>query len=208
VTTPLKYLPDLKLAGSVNITRPVTYYFAFAEYGAWAAFTINDDTGEFNVQSDWGNWQHRWHVGSIGKRTFTQFLLTCDADYIVRKFAYENKADLKNVTDTDETLKAIRARICECRRRRDIRHVDSARELWDQAKAWTKDDCNEHTIPEELDKFLEQPWEYIRTMKSHRYYLLTERLLPFFFAWLKNHLTHGDAPTPAGTSADLPSVPS
>ena len=32
----------------------------------WVIATINDATGELNIQSDWGNYAYRWHIDHLG----------------------------------------------------------------------------------------------------------------------------------------------
>jgi len=190
------HLPELKLKGTAHVGTAVTYSFVFDMYGGWANFTINDSTGEFNVNSDWGSWCYRWHTNSLGENTrLTQFLLQCDADYIVRKFAVDGTSDLKDTVDDEETLKAIRTHICEARRTRDI-DKGVARAYWCEAETFVENSCNIDNMDLDLYRFLDAPWEYIATKKSHRYMLLTRRLIPFFKAWMKNHLTNGDSPMP------------
>lgn len=195
------HLQTLELQGSVHISNPVTYSFRFKDYATWANFTINDATGEFSVQSDWGCWSYRWHTDSLGKNnTLTQFLLQCDADYIVRKFATSRVPDLQDETDPEETLKSIRARICEARRVHNIRK-DEARKHWYEAESFVNSgDCNLDNMDSDLYRFLDEPWDYIATKKSHRYMFLTRRLIPFFQAWLRHHLTNGDSPMPGGST--------
>lgn len=199
--------PPLVVRGDVEINNPVSYSFRFVDFGNWAIFTINEMTGEFSIQSDWGNYHYRWNINHIGKnRKLSQFLLTCDSDYVVRKFAYDNKHDLGQVTDTDATLARIRQRICEARRHGDIddekwhRAKDKARELWEQTDSWAAEDFRLEACQSELYNFLSEPWDYIYTMPSARFNFLKNRLLPFFFDWLKHHLTNGDAPLPKGNT--------
>lgn len=192
-----RYLQELKLRGDVTITNPVTYCFRFNDYGNWANFTINESTGEFSIQSDWGDWSYRWHTDSLGKGVkLTQFLLSCDTDYITNKLAYGPVSDLKDEVDDEETLKAIRKHICEVRRGRDIDKGD-ARAYWLEAETFVEEqNCSIEAMDSDLYDLLGEPWEYIAHKKSHRYMFLTRRLLPFFQAWMKNHLTNGDSPLP------------
>ncbi len=61
---------DFKLT-SVS-TDAVTYRFkpdgknAHRDPWGWVIATINDATGELNIQSDWGNYAYRWHIDHLG----------------------------------------------------------------------------------------------------------------------------------------------
>jgi hypothetical protein len=182
-------LITLELKGEVFVTNPVTYCFRFTNYGGWSNFTVNESTGEFTVNSDWGNWAYRWHTDSLGDGVkLTQFLLKCDADYIVRKLAVEGAHALKDEIDFERTLKAIQERIVEARRAKEITKKD-ARRLWLMADEFVEDDqCDLNAIDSDLDKLLgNESWEYIAEKHSHRYMFLWKRLIPFFQSWLRNH---------------------
>jgi len=183
-----RYLQELKLRSEVTISKPVTYSFAFIDYGQWANFTINESTGEFSIQSDWGDWSYRWHTDSLGKDVkLTKFLLKASPDYITEKLSYGPVLDLKDVVDDEETLKAIRKHICEVRRARDIDKGD-ARDYWLEAETFVEEQaCNLDVIDSGLYEFLGEPWEYVAHKKSHRYMFLTRRLIPFFQSWLRDH---------------------
>lgn len=189
-------LPPLELKGPVSITAPVAYSFRFNGYASWAIFTINDYTGEFTINSDWGDWSYRWHTDSLGKGVLlTQFLLQCDADYIVHKFAKGRVSDLQDEVDPEETLKCIRKKICEERGDQAIA-ARTARFLWLEAQSFVDDGCDLDNMDSDLYRFLDEPWDYIAHRKSHRYMFLVKRLIPFFQQWLKRHLTNGDSPLP------------
>jgi hypothetical protein len=182
-------LITLELKGEVFVTNPVTYCFRFTSYSGWSNFTINESTGEFTVNSDWGNWAYRWHTDSLGDGVkLTQFLLKCDADYIVRKFAVGGAQDLKDEIDFERTLKSIQERIVVARRDKEI-EKEHARRLWLMADEFVEDDqCDLDTIDSELDKFLGyDTWEYILEKHSHSYMFLWKRLIPFFQSWLRDH---------------------
>ena len=74
------YVRHLALTGVS--TAGVTYHFRPMIAGelGWALATVNDATGELTIQSDWGDFTYRWHVGSnlgtVGdrNRTLTEFI--------------------------------------------------------------------------------------------------------------------------------------
>lgn len=183
-------LPNLELRHS-QMSKAVTYSFWFKGYSSWANFTINDGTGEFSVQSDWGSWAYRWHTNSLGEgKTLTHFLLECDADYIVNKFKIGGAADLKDVVDPKGTLNAIKERIDEAQQ--DDRITKQvARALWLAAVEYTEmNRCDATLIDSDLCDFLNEPHEYTEYEPSHTYVLLVRRLIPFFQDWLKDHLAN------------------
>lgn len=185
--------PALQLQ-SAHVSSPVTYSFRFAEYGPWCNVTINEQTGELNIQSDWGCWSHRWHVDGLGPRRLTVFLLQCDPDYIVRKFQLNRPEDLKDVRDDEATWEAVREYICAERREKHITR-EQARRCWREGDAWVHDeDCDIENMDLVLSDFLgAEPWEFIRYKRSYNYEFLVHRLLPFIQQWLKTHYNDGSA---------------
>lgn len=180
--------PALTLKAA-SISKPVTYSFRFEEYGAWCNVTINEQTGEFNLNSDWGCWTHRWRVDGIGPHILTEFLLQCDPDYIVRKFQLNGPENLKDVRDDERTWEAVREYICEERREKRITK-ETARRCWREGDAWVHDeDCNVDDMDLVLAELLgNEPWEYIAHKKSYAYEFLVHRLIPFIQTWLRDNV--------------------
>jgi hypothetical protein len=84
--------------------------------GGWALATVNNETGEFAIQSDWGNWAYRWNVHHLGDNTsLIKFIADRDAghcDYIANKLAPRSEA---YEFDAEETVREMRQRLCERR---------------------------------------------------------------------------------------------
>lgn len=105
----------------VGTSQATTYRFRErGELPAWACCTVNDETGELTVQSDWGSWTHRWSANPkhLGAPTLTHFLAGCndanDADYVARKLNREGKNEER--FSPELTANAIKGRLLEKRR--------------------------------------------------------------------------------------------
>lgn len=110
--------PDLTdftvTAGTADV-----YSFRFQEPFGWAIFTVNNATGEFHIQSDWGCWQYRWPVGdNLGKtsaahaKPLAHFLGTSnDPSYVTGKLGYGEPRSFRNEFSEDRTKDAMRRMI-------------------------------------------------------------------------------------------------
>lgn len=156
----------------------------------WLIVTINDETCELNIQSDWGNYGYRWSPGGWGTdESFTGFVARMYPDYMLGKFQLGTQSkNLEDVIDTDATLKKLRKQICSDRRSKDLTDAE-ARELWEQADAWEREDFYIPYCPYELGEYLgESPHYYIVEKNSGWYEVFREELIPLFQAHLKETL--------------------
>lgn len=190
-------LPALHL---VATSRAITYRFEVAEpLGGWACCSVNDDTGELNITSDWGNWSHRWNTAHLGCPSLTHFIgQRGDTGYLADKLM---SYDARKVFDGDATLEALRERIREVRREeRWNRHnprlfADSANRLWDEDFPALCTDCDGHDAGRGADKFVEgyfkiecataiseEPWFFICTEDAHAFLVLRDAILPALVA--------------------------
>lgn len=187
----------LEQVSPVSISKPCSYSFRF-KWG-WAIFTINEATGEFSIQSDWGNYNYRWNIRHTGYKTMTEFVAHAGAHYIVDKFSYGRHPDLVDVVDEEKTKQALYERIIEKRKEKEIDRYE-ARHYYDYVGSWVSEDCNALLCgDDEFDKFFKYSlWEYIRYRPSGRREFLTNHLLPWFQNWLKYNETKGDSPLPEG----------
>ena len=85
----MREYPKLELTGT---SVAVAFHFRVNKpLGGWAICTVNDRTGELVVQSDWGNWAHRWNTDHIGRPSLTHFIAERDpyhdhaGDYLAAK---------------------------------------------------------------------------------------------------------------------------
>ncbi len=106
--------PKLKL---VSVSSAVTYRFEpeGREFG-WALCTINDATGELSIQSDWGNWSHRWNIRHLGAPTLTHFIADrSSCDYLANKLSLESGPRSGEEFDAGETVAKFRRMLAERR---------------------------------------------------------------------------------------------
>lgn len=101
----------------VSTKAAITYCFC-GEPGSfgWANCTVNDATGELTIQSDWGNWSHRWgsDPGNLGAPNLTAFIGgRDDVDYLARKLQREGHAGQR--WSAKLTARALRRHLCERR---------------------------------------------------------------------------------------------
>jgi hypothetical protein len=188
---------QLTQRGDVSITRPAAYHFRFDGFGGgWAIFTVNDETGEFTVQSDWGVYGYRWHTPDLPTKNLTRFLASKgksqhDCDYITSKLQLGTRShELEEVVDLKATRKALRYAIGDD-------YSDGALtkervpELLDEIDSWESDGFVHGSAPDELvDHFSDhrELFECIRHKPSGWYRVLTYHLLPFFCRWLRENV--------------------
>jgi hypothetical protein len=109
-------MPKLVLKSARSAS--VTYSFETEGDGfkSWALCTVNDQTGELLISSDWGSWSHRWNASpsALGAPTLTAFIGDReDVDYLARKLQKEGRG--RQVFSTRETARALRRLLCERR---------------------------------------------------------------------------------------------
>jgi hypothetical protein len=88
-------------------TGGVTYHLRPAaddHRGEWALATVNDETGELVILSDWGNWAFRWNTLHLGRPSLTHFIADRDpghCEYLADKLSTREE---REVFDVDETV--------------------------------------------------------------------------------------------------------
>lgn len=193
-------IPDLKLTSTSTATAYHFHPVKSPHNGwGWAICTVNDETGELAIQSDWGNWQHRWSADpkSLGSPTLTHFISgRSHCGYLADKLTTSSQRDR---FDSDATVAAMRTRLAERRleqgrageRKRmpyegtteEPLTAELAREIWDAIG----DIDSDRSADLFLDRFYrilghawvsEEPWNYIKTGPDSSYTILLEAILP------------------------------
>lgn len=93
----------------------ITYSFVTEGEGfkSWALCTVNDQTGELLITSDWGSWSYRWHASpeALGAPTLTAFIgRRDDVDYMARKLQSGGRGGLR--FSEEKTVQALRRLLC------------------------------------------------------------------------------------------------
>lgn len=124
-----KQRPRETLTVRTSIHGNADYWHYTFERGGWAIFTINEVTGEFAIQSDWGNYSYRWSMGpgvpnknddgSIDTDALKKFLARAGADYVTTKLSYDMPRKAREEFDMAGFRSAIRELLCRTRRDED-----------------------------------------------------------------------------------------
>ena len=178
-------LPDLS---NPIVTKSVAATYSFKFNWGWAIFTVNDQTGEFSIQSDWGNYSYRWNINHLGEPNLTTFLAhMTEGSYVADKLHYGRPQDREEF-DEDATKRGLKLRVGEFYGETRI-DLEQAKELLDIITDldWYNTDSFLNTFDnnyDELKILTIEPYEWIRHRYTCSYTILVEALLPFFFKYL------------------------
>lgn len=187
--------PNLQHVGTFTSAR--TYQFRSPQpLGGWALCTVNDETGELLIVSDWGNWSHLWNPKHLGRPSLTHFIADRrDCDYLANKLLSGSAW----VLDADATIKKWRRELCVQRLKEGREGADDlpylpnserldahlAREIWDDLGSLHEADGHEAVFIDrayQIEGFTrwisEEPWEGTEHRYSHEYRALVDFILP------------------------------
>lgn len=190
--------PKLVASGQSTAT---TYHFRRddRDFG-WALCTVNDQTGELLITSDWGNWAHRWPADprSLGHPTLTHFIAARDAwgehacDYLANKLTTREQ---RQRFDLRKTIAALRKLLCERRLEENRSGRDSlllnrvgelnrhaARDLWNEIGDIDATDatlfCERFMQLDDYQLITAAPWENLEYVPTTEYIVLRDGILP------------------------------
>jgi len=206
------FFPEIDAQVDVKTAR--VYHFRWPGSGfGWAIFTICDETGELSIQSDWGDFHHRWNPEHTGAAKFSHFIAGWRDDlteapvdrrhYIMDKFGYVRSKDTDCEFNPEDTRKELRRIIGEA-------HWESIQDASPTeralAKANTKELCQQadefvqccqdmdvgyaiRDAGHELDVFFGGAlYEHVRESRPLSFILCRDELLPRFFAYLREEI--------------------
>lgn len=163
----------------VAVSQPVTYRFRAKGHFGWACATVNEETGELLVTSDWGEWGHRWNPAHLGEPSLHRFLGRAPYDYIANKLLpYERD----RVFSSHQTRRCIQRYIIESHDRGDISRTKALN--WLFLMADIDFDTQELYLSTSEDigtkGFLPETYagDFIQTEESMEYWCLTRIVLP------------------------------
>lgn len=176
-------------------------YWSFKFKWGWAIFTVNCTTGEFSIQSDWGNYAYRWNTGALGGgMTLLEFIAQAEADYIVRKFAYDKPPDFQKQFSAEKTREAIEAWIKDGDSPNTELLLQQLGEFYTAALGGCRsfDEAyhlfTQDRVPCDLYDALDSDMmfgELLAGEPSGAYLMVRDRLLPFFQRYLRSDVLGG-----------------
>lgn len=102
------YMRERFMAMTKKAYTAEVYAFNFNTHGGWANFTLCEETGEFHIQSDWGDWQYSWPQPGRGKGTLKDFIMRTGTCYLAGKLTKGGDEGAKDF-DADATIEKIKA---------------------------------------------------------------------------------------------------
>ena len=178
-----KYVPRLVQSGK---STAATYHFRCEPRGfGWAMGTINDETGELQIMSDWGNWSHRWSADPyhLGEPTLTHFIgskASHRCHYLADKLAREGG----HAFDAEATVNKMRGTLV-VERRRERLPAGLARDIWDGLGSLVECGRSSDLFIERFfcidgasDWVTQEPWEELVFSPTTGYMVLLHGILP------------------------------
>lgn len=207
----IDHVRKLKLA---RTSMAISYSFQREDglHGDWAICTVNDATGELSIQSDWGNWSHRWGTDPkhLGSPTLTAFIADrSSCHYLADKLSPSEGRQAARMFDAEATIAEFRGMVLE-RRREDAHRTrgrggfldrETARHLWDELGRLNHDNADEFLRGfyeiEDASKFIsEEPYHLLASCPTPAYLVLLHGILPALVETIRARAEQAD-PVPS-----------
>lgn len=174
---------------ATSISSEVSAYRFWFEGGGYAFYYVDEETGVFQIFSDWGNYAYCWpHQCRSKGEGLLAFFKTADKYYLTDKLTMGTERREFNLS---KTLSDIKHLICEKRRQRKMsrvaahilwmlvsesRHCDTDRELFDRL-----------TENEDFTTFIEEDVSELFVYElPDSLMFLRESLIPFFKKYIED----------------------
>ena len=170
------------------------------EHGGWATFTIDENGGLFNCQSDYGSYNYEWP--KHGRKSFKHFLIeiTRGSDYLLGKVANKDHFDFQKAVEQwkSEIIKLRRGMECT---------EEQARRAWDFVEGLEEYSGSPQIIQKEiyesesLSAIQDEPWYTFEADLDYSPQALFfgNEIMPMFADLLKKEIGDGEkekAPAP------------
>src|SRR5882757_1894032 len=106
-------IPKLVLKSAKAAATTYSFETEGEGFRSWAVCTVNDQTGELLITSDWGSWSYRWHASpeALGAPTLTAFIGNRgEVDYLARKLQKEGRDE--TCFSAQKTAHALNRLLC------------------------------------------------------------------------------------------------
>jgi len=190
----------------VNIETARVYHFRWpGNTCGWAIFTVCDVTGEFSIQSDWGNFSYRWDPRHLGAKNLTHFLAGYSGDtttehhdcshYVMDKFSYAHSKETEAVFDMEATRRELRNLVGEhyrdtaCSKEEIQELLGQVQDFVDEAENTSVDIAIATAVDEELNEMVgHEIWNHLNHKAPGTLLVCRDELLPRFFAYLREEI--------------------
>jgi len=162
--------------------------------GGWAIFTIDENGGVFNCQSDFGDYNYCWP--NHGRESFKHFIIELaeDAHYLLKKVAKRDEFDYEKALSTwkKEIIKARKDLDCSKRQARDAWDVITSQGDYENSPdILLKEICESDSICDIWD----EPWYVFEIEKDYSPQALAfaHEVMPMFADILRKEIEGGQA---------------
>lgn len=178
---------DLLPMQFVRSSISTTYHFSPTDKKPWgwgALCTVNDQTGELSVTSDWGSWSYQWSPNPkhLGSPTLTEFLSNRSSAHYVADKLTSSDDKLRRHFSPEATVKYLCKLAGERYRDNDITK-GQCREIVNELREMNRTDDERDFVDafyriELHDKVCSEPWECFCHEPTTGYLVLLHSIIP------------------------------